>query len=148
MECPKEFEDIRPFYDREFHDKMKVLVKEPKFEHAVRYVPKPAANTVERGHLYRLRRWDSRLGWQTEWVRPARYEFVEADLEVGTLYWLSDLTSGKEELPVYVDAEGHPHFPHVDWPGGELEQPGTYGRSCKPLAVAAAPDARAGRASL
>lgn len=38
MECPKEFDDIRPYYDREFHDKMKVLVKEPKFEHAVRYV--------------------------------------------------------------------------------------------------------------
>lgn len=38
MECPKEFDDIRPFYDREFHDKMKVLVKEPRFEHAVRYV--------------------------------------------------------------------------------------------------------------
>ncbi len=38
MECPKEFEDIRPFYDSEFHDKMKELVKEPKFEHAVRYV--------------------------------------------------------------------------------------------------------------
>lgn len=38
MECPKEFDDIRPFYDREFHDKMKILVKEPKFEHAVRYV--------------------------------------------------------------------------------------------------------------
>lgn len=38
MECPKEFEDIRPFYDSEFHDKMKDLVKEPKFEHAVRYV--------------------------------------------------------------------------------------------------------------
>lgn len=123
-------------------------LKEPRWVHAVRYVPKHAANTVERGHLYRLRRWDSRLGWQTEWVRPARYEFVEADLEVGTLYWLSDLTSGKEELPFYVDAEGHPHFPHVDWPGGGLEQPGTYGRSCKPLAVAAAPDARAGRASL
>ena len=38
MECPKEFDDIRPFYDSEFHDKMKELVKEPKFEHAVRYV--------------------------------------------------------------------------------------------------------------
>lgn len=29
MECPKEFDDIRPFYDSEFHDKMKVLVTEP-----------------------------------------------------------------------------------------------------------------------
>lgn len=38
MECPKEFDDIRPFYDSEFHDKMKVLVTEPGFEHAVRYV--------------------------------------------------------------------------------------------------------------
>lgn len=38
MECPKEYDDIRPFYDSEFHDKMKVLVKEPRFEHAVRYV--------------------------------------------------------------------------------------------------------------
>ena len=31
MECPKEFDDIRPFYDSEFHDKMKVLVTEPGF---------------------------------------------------------------------------------------------------------------------
>ena len=38
MECPNEFDDIRPFYDSEFHDKMKVLVTEPGFEHAVRYV--------------------------------------------------------------------------------------------------------------
>lgn len=30
MECPKEFDDIRPFYDSEFHDKMKVLVTEPR----------------------------------------------------------------------------------------------------------------------
>ena len=27
MECPKEFDDIRPFYDSEFHDKMKVRAR-------------------------------------------------------------------------------------------------------------------------
>ncbi len=38
MEYPKEFDDIRPFFDSEVHDKMKDLIKEPGFEHAVRYV--------------------------------------------------------------------------------------------------------------
>lgn len=38
MEYPQEFDDIRPFFDSEVHDKMKDLIKEPGFEHAVRYV--------------------------------------------------------------------------------------------------------------
>ncbi len=38
MECPKEFDDIRPFCDGELHDKLSVLIKEPKFERAVRYI--------------------------------------------------------------------------------------------------------------
>ena len=38
MEKSLEFEDIRPFYDEEFQEKMKSLVKEDKFEHAVKYV--------------------------------------------------------------------------------------------------------------
>ena len=38
MEYPKEFDDIRPFFDSEVHDKMKDLIKEPGFEDGVRYV--------------------------------------------------------------------------------------------------------------
>ena len=95
---------------------------EAQWVHAVRYAPKSAANTVERGHLYRLRRWDDAKGWTTEWMRPARHAFLEADLEVGALYWLSDLTSGKEELPFYIDAMGRQVFPHAWWPDNGLRQ--------------------------
>lgn len=35
---PEEYKDIAPYEDHEFEDKMKELVKEPGFEHAVRYV--------------------------------------------------------------------------------------------------------------
>lgn len=35
---PEEFHDIAPYDDSQFHDKMRNLVKEPGFEHAVRYV--------------------------------------------------------------------------------------------------------------
>ncbi len=35
---PEEFKDIAPFEDHEFEHKMKELVKEPGFEHAVKYV--------------------------------------------------------------------------------------------------------------
>ncbi len=38
MECPKEFDDIRPFCDNELHDKLQNLIQEPRFEHAVRYI--------------------------------------------------------------------------------------------------------------
>ncbi len=37
MECPKEFDDIRPFCDNELHEKLQSLIQEPGFEHAVRY---------------------------------------------------------------------------------------------------------------
>ncbi len=35
---PQEYRDIAPYEDHEFEDKMRELVKEPGFEHAVRYV--------------------------------------------------------------------------------------------------------------
>ena len=35
---PKEFEDIAPYDDAQYHDKIAALVREPGFEHAVRYV--------------------------------------------------------------------------------------------------------------
>ena len=77
---------------------------------------------MEPGILSRLRRWDDAKGWTTEWMRPARHAFLEADLEVGTLYWLSDLTSGKEEQPFYIDDMGRQVFPHAWWPDNGLRQ--------------------------
>lgn len=35
---PEEFQDIAPYDDSQFHDKMRSLVAEPGFEHAIRYV--------------------------------------------------------------------------------------------------------------
>ena len=37
-EIPAEFSDIAPFNDKMFKEKMKELVAEPGFEHAVRYI--------------------------------------------------------------------------------------------------------------
>ncbi len=36
--APENFDDIRPFDDHQFHDKIASIVREPGFEHAVRYV--------------------------------------------------------------------------------------------------------------
>ena len=38
IKVPEEFSDISPYNDEDFHKKMEFLVKEPGFEHAVRYV--------------------------------------------------------------------------------------------------------------
>ncbi|MBD5219671.1 MAG: acyltransferase [Bacteroidales bacterium] len=35
---PDEYSDIRPYDDHQFHDKIAELVREPRFEHAVRYI--------------------------------------------------------------------------------------------------------------
>ena len=72
----------------------------------------PVVRPVERGGSVPR---DRHLG-------PARHAFLEADLEVGALYWLSDLTSGKEELPFYIDAMGRQVFPHAWWPDNGLRQ--------------------------
>lgn len=38
MTIPEEFKDIAPYDDEQFHEKMSSLVREPGFEHAIRYV--------------------------------------------------------------------------------------------------------------
>ena len=38
MSSEQDFKDIAPFDDSEFSEKMSALVREPGFEHAVRYV--------------------------------------------------------------------------------------------------------------
>ena len=98
-----------------------LVLAEPQWVDALRFAPKSAANTVVHGHHYRLMRWDDRRGWRTEWMRPATYDYLEAELEVGGLYRLTDLTEGREELPFTLDAEGRQRFPHVQWSGSGLE---------------------------
>lgn len=98
-----------------------LVLAEPQWVDALRFAPKSAANTVVHDHHYRLMRWDDRRGWRTEWMRPATYDYLEAELEVGGLYRLTDLTEGREELPFTLDAEGRQRFPHVQWSGSGLE---------------------------
>lgn len=98
-----------------------LALAEPQWVDALRFAPKSAANTVVHDHHYRLMRWDDRRGWRTEWMRPATYDYLEAELEVGGLYRLTDLTEGREELPFTLDAEGRQRFLHVQWSGSGLE---------------------------
>jgi len=78
----------------------------------IRFAPANAANHVEVGHLYELRYWDK--SWQSAGTRVARYNFLTFEgVPLGRLYWLRDLTTGKEELP-FLYRNGKQYFIYHD----------------------------------
>jgi len=78
----------------------------------IRFAPANAANHVEAGHLYELRYWDK--SWQSAGTRVARYNFLTFEgVPLGRLYWLRDLTTGKEELP-FLYRNGRQYFIYHD----------------------------------
>ena len=87
----------------------------------LRFVVKNAGNSIERGHDYLLSEWGED-GWKQVWTKTAEADVLEAGfLKTGTLYWLSDLTKGREELPFTVDRNGDVHFPH-EWILEDIEE--------------------------
>lgn len=86
---------------------------EPQMAECLRFVVKNAGNGIEKGHEYLLSEWGEN-GWEQIWIKTAEADVLDAgSLKVGTLYWLSDLTKGREELPFTVDRNGDIHFPHA-----------------------------------
>ena len=48
-------------------------------------------------------------------ISKAKYEYIEfADVPRGKLYWLVNLTQGKEEMPFLIDEQGRQRFVYYD----------------------------------
>jgi hypothetical protein len=74
---------------------------------------KHADNTIVPGHQYRLYEWDDEQGWSVVWDRKSEgYSICAEHLEIGRLYWLSDTTTGVEEMPFVVNEDGTIEFTH------------------------------------
>lgn len=71
----------------------------------IRYAPANAENHIVVGHSYQLMYWDN--GWKNAGTRLARYNFLQFDnVPLDRIYWLRDLTAGKEEHPfLYKDGK-------------------------------------------
>ena len=94
---------------------------EPQTVECMRFMVKNAANGIERGNDYLLSVWGPE-GWEKVWIKTATTDIIDAgNLKVGALYWLSNLTKGKEELPFTIDRNGNVHFPH-EWILKDIEE--------------------------
>lgn len=69
----------------------------------IRFAFRTANNRINSGDTYKLSFYDN--GWKTHRIHKAKYNFLSFEgLPSNTIYWLSDLTKGVEELPfIYVD---------------------------------------------
>ena len=48
-------------------------------------------------------------------ISKAKYEYIEfTDVPRGKLYWLVNLTQGKEEMPFVIDEQGRQRFVYYD----------------------------------
>ena len=85
-----------------------LALDEPQVVTAVRFAPLNADNGIKAGNIYRLNYWDN--GWKTVAASPAEYEYIEfKGVPVNKLYWLENLTEGKEEMP-FVVIDGKQRF--------------------------------------
>lgn len=87
-------------------------LEEPQWVERLRFVVKHADNGVRPGDTYRLWEWTD-AGWAPLWEKRAETDELPAGtLRVGGLYWLSDVSRGREELPFVVDGHSAQCFPH------------------------------------
>ena len=68
----------------------------------VRFSPRNADNGIQAGDEYELYYWQQ--GWQYVGSQRAQYEYLAFDnVPPQQLYWLKNLTRGREELPFVID---------------------------------------------
>lgn len=88
-------------------------LKEPQVVTAVRFAPLNADNGITSGDTYVLYYWAD--GWREVATTTARYEYLTfTDVPAHRLYWLRNLTEGKEEQLFVIDAEGRQRFVYSD----------------------------------
>ena len=67
----------------------------------IQIYPRNARNGIEPGNEYQLLYYDNG-GWVEHSRTVAAYNFIDADsVPSGTMYWLRNLSAGKEELPFF-----------------------------------------------
>ena len=75
-------------------------LKRPARVRKIRFAPANAENHICEKHTYELMYWDN--AWKKAGTRIARYNFLEFDnVPLDRIYWLRDLSGGKEELPFF-----------------------------------------------
>lgn len=78
----------------------------------VRFAPRNANNMIVPGNSYQLMYYDK--GWKEHEVLYAEHHYLDFEnVPVATLYWLRNLTTGKEELPFFY-VNGNQYFLHTD----------------------------------
>lgn len=78
----------------------------------VRFVPRTANNGIVPGDSYALLYYDN--GWKEAKILYAENSYLDfEDVPRATLYWLRNLTTGKEELPFFY-SDGKQYFLHTD----------------------------------
>ena len=79
---------------------------------AIGFVPRNDDNFVWEGHRYRLLYFDSpEKGWQTAGEKVADGREITMSAPEGALYWLRDLTKGREE-EIFVWRDNRQIFVH------------------------------------
>jgi hypothetical protein len=85
-------------------------LQEPQLVTHIRYVPKNANNGVEVGDSYVLKQWNGKA-WTTNSHITANDVYLSfSGLQTKTLYWLQNITKGKEEMPFVIDNHGKQCF--------------------------------------
>lgn len=75
----------------------------PQIATKVRFAPLNADNGIKAGNIYQLSFWNEGL-WEDLGIKKAKYEFITfEDVPQGKIYWLRDLSEGREELPFVID---------------------------------------------
>ncbi|MDD7303062.1 MAG: hypothetical protein PUG76_00755 [Prevotellaceae bacterium] len=87
-------------------------LKEPQMVTGVRYAPLNADNGIHAQECYELFYWDGE--WRSCGIQVAQYEYVAfIDVPQNKLYWLKNLTTGREEMP-FVMVDGQQYFVYGD----------------------------------
>lgn len=78
----------------------------------IRFVPRNANNGIVPGDSYLLQYYNN--GWKEFKILYAEYNYLDfKDVPSATLYWLQNLSDGKEELPFFY-RNGKQYFLHTD----------------------------------
>ena len=88
-------------------------LKQPQVVTAVRFAPLHADNGINSGDVYEFYYWDE--GWKKVATKTARYEHLTfTGVPAHRIYWLRNITKGKEEQPFIIDSEGMQQFVYGD----------------------------------
>lgn len=89
-------------------------LQESQYVDCLHFMIKNADNHIRSHHFYLLYQWTDKE-WKIICQGEAKNDSLPTlPLQTNHLYWLSDITSGNEELPFFINKDGVQVFPH-EW---------------------------------